>query len=471
MVTFAHTDEGTEEASWAAGGLPVIPELPLGPRELAAMRFLVLAAHPDDETLGAGGLLARLHGLGSEVDVLLCTAGEASHPGSPTVSREELKSIRLAEFAAALGLMGLENRWKYLGLPDSGLAEHRSDLTRRIKEAVAGLGGPAGRIVIVAPYRADGHADHDALGGVAAEIAADGGHALLEYPVWYWLWATPDHSDWQSWVRLPLEPCEQSVKGQAMQEHNSQTKPLSPHPGDEVLLSESFLGHFTRPFEIFAWTAPRELSAGKQDAPAAGKMLHTSKEAQRIFDGIHSRDPDPWKYSTSWYERRKRALTVASLPAEHYDAGLEIGCSIGTLTADLAPRCTNLVAVDASSAALERAAERLAPFPGVTVNHLTLPEGWPAGRYDLVVMSEVGYYFAAGEFDELLEKIRTSMLPGGTLVLCHWRHPISGWELDGEAVHALARDRLKWSTAGLYRERDFLLETLTAPSRAAVPAL
>lgn len=165
------------------------------------------------------------------------------------------------------------------------------------------------------------------------------------------------------------------------------------------------------------------------------------------------------------------ALTVASLPAEHYDAGLEIGCSIGTLTADLAPRCTNLVAVDASSAALERAAERLAPFPGVTVTHLTLPEGWPAGSFDLVVMSEVGYYFPTGEFDELLEKIRTSMLPGGTLVLCHWRHPISGWELDGEAVHALARDRLKWPTAGLYRERDFLLETLTAPSQAAVPAL
>jgi hypothetical protein len=53
--------------------------------------------------------------------------------------------------------------------------------------------------------------------------------------------------------------------------------------------------------------------------------------------------------------------------------------------------------------------------------------------------------------------------PGGTLLLCHWRHPISGWELDGDGVHARARHRLGWRTAGLYRERDFVLETFLAP--------
>lgn len=252
-----------------------------------------------------------------------------------------------------------------------------------------------------------------------------------------------------------------------MQEHASQTRPLSPHPGDEVLLSGSFLRHFSRPFETFAWTAPQEFMPGKPGSP--GTVPRTSKEAQGIFDGIHSREPDPWKYTTSWYERRKRALTLAALPSEHYSAALEIGCSIGTLTEDLAPRCTSLLAVDASGAALAHAAQRLAPFPGVTARQLTLPAEWPAGNYDLVVVSEVGYYLAAGELDALTEKIRDSILPGGTLLLCHWRHPISGWELDGEAVHTRVRDRLAWPTAGLYRERDFLLETLIAPP-AAVPA-
>ncbi|HEU4666898.1 MAG TPA: bifunctional PIG-L family deacetylase/class I SAM-dependent methyltransferase [Arthrobacter sp.] len=467
MVTFVHNEEGTDESAWATRGLPAIPELPLGPQELAAMGFLVLAAHPDDETLGAGGLLARLQNLGAEVEVLLCTAGEASHPGSTTVSRDELTAIRLDEFAAALGSLGLKDRWRYLGLPDSGLAEHTADITRCVREAAAALDTRSGRLAIVAPYRADGHADHDALGAVAATVAADGGYALLEYPIWYWHWAGPEHPDWESWMRLPLEPAEQAAKERALQEHTSQTKPLSPHPGDEVLLSRSFLRHFSRPFETFAWSAPQEFPAGQHDAPGTGKAPHTSKEAQRIFDGVHSREPDPWQYTTSWYERRKRALTVAALPAEHYAAGLEIGCSIGTLTADLAARCTNLLAVDASGAALERAAERLAPFPGVTARHLTLPGEWPAGGYDLVVMSEVGYYFGASEFDALLEKIRESVVPGGTLVLCHWRHRISGWELDGETVHALARGRLAWRTAGLYRERDFLLETLIAPMESA----
>jgi hypothetical protein len=56
------------------------------------------------------------------------------------------------------------------------------------------------------------------------------------------------------------------------------------------------------------------------------------------------------------------------------------------------------------------------------------------------------------------------MTPGGTLLLCHWRHPISGWELDGDSVHAVARNRLRWRTAGLYQERDFLLETLVSPT-------
>lgn len=467
MVTFLHTDEGTDESAWSARGLPVIPELPLGPEELAALRFLVLAAHPDDETLGAGGLLARLHALGAEVEVLLCTAGEASHPGSVTVSREELTARRLAEFAAAMDHMGLKGRWRYLGLPDSGLAKHTAGITRSVSEAAAELAGPAGRLAIVAPYRADGHADHEALGTAAAAVAADNGYALLEYPIWYWHWATPGHPEWHSWVRLPLEPGEQSVKERAMQEHASQTRPLSPHPGDEVLLSQSFLRHFSRPFETFAWTAPQEFMPGKPGGP--GAVPRTSKEAQGIFDAIHSREPDPWKYTTSWYERRKRALTLAALPSEHYSAALEIGCSIGTLTEDLAPRCTSLLAVDASGAALAQAAQRLAPFPGVTAMQLTLPAEWPAGNYDLVVVSEVGYYLAAAELDALIEKTRDSILPGGTLLLCHWRHPISGWELDGEAVHTRVRDRLKWPTAGLYRERDFLLETLIAPM-AAVPA-
>ncbi len=135
---------------------------------------------------------------------------------------------------------------------------------------------------------------------------------------------------------------------------------------------------------------------------------------------------------------------------------------------ELAQRCTTFLAVDASSAALAHAARRLDHLPAARTRHLTVPQDWPDGRFDLIVVSEVGYYLAAGELAELFDRVEAALLPGGTLVLCHWRHPISGWELDGDAVHAAARRQLGWSDAGLYRERDFILEVLTAPLETAV---
>lgn len=461
MVTFSHTDQGTDEASWAASGLAAMAELPLGRQELAAMRFVMLAAHPDDETLGAGGLLALLHSLGADVEVLLCTAGEGSHPDSATTTPEQLAAVRLKEFAAAMEVLGLAGRWQFLGLPDRGLRELTPEIAVRLREAIGRLPGAPEQLAIVAPYRDDGHADHNALGAVAADVAGDGGHALLEYPIWYWLWASPEDPAWRSWARVPLGAEQQAAKRSAMESHQSQIRPLSGLPGDEVLLGEGLLQHFRRSFETFAWTPP--------ESHPDQSTLHSSIDAERIFDAVHSTSEDPWEYTTSWYERRKRALTLAALPQENYQSGLEIGCSIGTLTADLATRCTRLLAVDASSTALELASRRLAPFPGVSTRQLTLPGDWPGGRYDLVAVSEVGYYLSAAEFDLLLQRIQESMAAGGTLLLCHWRHPVSGWELDGDSVHALARNRLRWPTACLYQERDFVLETLVAPGDAGDP--
>lgn len=450
MVTFAHTDSGTDEAAWAASGLGGLGELPLDSGELGDMTFILLAAHPDDESLGAGGLLSRLAGAGADVEVLLCSAGEASHPGSPTTTPEQLAAVRLAEFAAAMSGLGLAGRWQFLELADGKLAQDRAVIARHLAEAVGRHPGPPERLALVAPYRGDGHIDHDTLGAVAAELAAAGGHGLLEYPIWYWLWAAPEHQAWQNWLRLPLSDGEQRAKRDAMRSHSSQVQPLSERRGDEVLLTDRFLGHFERAFEIFAWQPPVSGRRGAADA-------------EGIFVAVHLGAADPWGYEDSWYEQRKRALTLAALPEPKYDAGLEIGCSIGTLSAELAQRCGRFLAVDASSAALVRAARRLAPFAGAEARHLTLPQQWPDGNFDLIVVSEVGYYLTTAELGELFGRIAGALAPGGTLLLCHWRHPVSGWELDGDAVHALARDRLRWPTAGLYRERDFVLETFLAP--------
>lgn len=457
MVTFSHADQGTGEAAWAVSGLDAAPELPLDPAELAGMRFVVLAAHPDDETLGAGGLMASLAALGAEVDVLLCTAGEGSHPDSPTTSPEQLAHTRLAEFSAALAALGLADRWAFLGLPDRGLGEHAGTIAKAVREAARRLPGDPDRLALVAPYRADGHGDHDALGAAAAEVARQDGHALLEYPIWFWHWAAPQVPEWRSWLRFHLDEPARAAKRRAMAEHATQVQPLSPLPGDETLLSGHFLAHFSRPFEVFAWTP----------APTASAQAHSSDDAELVFDGVHGGFTDPWNYTGSWYERRKRALTLAALPEESYESGLEVGCSIGTLTAGLAARCRKMLAVDASGTAVHRARQHLAGCPGVRVEHCVVPGAWPGGTFDLVVVSEVGYYLSAGELGQLWDRIEASLNPGGTLLLCHWRHPIAGWELDGDTVHAMARQRLGWRTAGLYQERDFVLELMVAPGHKA----
>ena len=463
-MSFTHQDAGTSEGSWAASGLAALPELPLDAGELAGQAFIVLAAHPDDESLGAGGLMARLRRLGARVTVLLCTAGEASHPDSPTTTPKQLTDVRLQEFGGALTHLLADPDWRFLALPDGKLAEHRAEVQEALQHAIAdvtaGSGVPAEQITLVAPYRHDGHTDHDTLGSTAAEAAGAGGHGLLEYPIWYWLWADAADHSWHTWLRLPLDPAERQAKAAAMASHSSQVRPLSGQPGDEVLLPPAFLAHFERPFETFEWQRPT--ASGSSGAYAAA-------DAEDVFDAVHTGNDDPWQYTTSWYEHRKRTLTLAALPGLNYTAGLEVGCSIGTLSVELAQRCGSFLAVDASSAALAHAARRLEHIPAARTGHLTVPQDWPDGRFDLIVVSEVGYYLAPGELAELFERVEAALLPGGTLALCHWRHPISGWELDGDSVHAAARRQLGWADAGLYRERDFILEVLVAPGAVEDP--
>ena len=453
MVAFTHADAGTPEAEWAASGVAALAELPLDAAELAARTFVVIAAHPDDETLGAGGLMRKLHAAGADVRVLLCTAGEASHPDSPSTTPEQLAAVRLAEFGSAVPLLAPAATWTYLKLPDGQLAAHTDSIAGSILDAVAASRKDPENVVLVAPYRSDGHTDHDSLGALAARMAQGNGYGLLEFPIWYWLWANPAVDTWRSWVRVPLSRSEQHAKAQAMRAHASQTEPLSELPGDEVLLSDAFQEHFARPWETFAWHPSQ-------------RGTNSAADAERIFDEVHNREDDPWNYTTSWYERRKRALTLAALPQETYASALEIGCSIGTLTEALAPRCQDFLGVDASSAAVSQATTRLEAFPSAHAKHLTLPREWPSGTFDLIVLSEVGYYFSPEELAGLLAHINESTRPGGTLLLCHWRHPISGWELDATSVHAMARQQLGWPTHGLYEEKDFVVEILLAPDAA-----
>ena len=152
------------------------------------------------------------------------------------------------------------------------------------------------------------------------------------------------------------------------------------------------------------------------------------------LDRVHRDSDDPWDVDSP-YERRKRALTLAALPREHYSQALEVGCSVGALAVDLATRCDHLLALDASPAAIELARRRTAEVDNVDVRLARIPPEWPDGRFDLVSISEVGYFLSPGELAEVIMLARAALTDGGHLLLCHWRHEIVGWPLDGPDVH------------------------------------
>jgi SAM-dependent methyltransferase len=185
------------------------------------------------------------------------------------------------------------------------------------------------------------------------------------------------------------------------------------------------------------------------------------------FDAMYAADPDPWGLSSRWYEQRKYALTLAALPRRRYRSAFEPGCSVGVLTEQLAGRCDRLLAVDVAAAAVQVARTRLAGRSHVLVEQRAIPADWPDGRFDLVVLSEVGYYLDPLDLGRLARSAVAALEPGGDLVAVHWRHPVADYPLDGDAVHAELA-----ASSGLERtcrhvEADFLLEIFARTPPAA----
>jgi SAM-dependent methyltransferase len=159
---------------------------------------------------------------------------------------------------------------------------------------------------------------------------------------------------------------------------------------------------------------------------------HTTSLPPGYFDERYAADPDPWNFEGSPYERDKYDATLAALPRPHYAAALEIGCSIGVLTAALAPRCDALTALDVAEAALDRARARCRDLPAVRLLRAQVPGEWPEGAFDLILLSEVVYYLDAGDVARLAARVCGSLRPGGDVVLVHWtgetHYPLTGDE-------------------------------------------
>ncbi|HLM32737.1 MAG TPA: SAM-dependent methyltransferase [Gaiellaceae bacterium] len=176
------------------------------------------------------------------------------------------------------------------------------------------------------------------------------------------------------------------------------------------------------------------------------------------FENLYARSTDPWGFETSEYERRKYKRTLESLGDRRFRRAFEAGSSIGVFTVMLAPRCDELLAVDTSQKAVEIAGERLAEHPRVRVERRTLPEEMPAGPFDLIVASEVLYYWPQEVVLEALRRFEGILAPEGVLVAVHWRKETRTYPLQGDEVHELLVRHTRLANVRTIKEPEYRLD-------------
>jgi len=176
------------------------------------------------------------------------------------------------------------------------------------------------------------------------------------------------------------------------------------------------------------------------------------------FEGLYAESGDPWDFETSEYEQKKYARTLAVLGGRTFRRALEAGASIGVFTEMLADRCDELLAVDVSERAVAEARRRLSGRGHVRVERRTLPEEMPDGPFDLIVASEVLYYFPREEMLALLQGFERELARGGSLLAVHWRRETKTYPLQGDEVHELLAQNTRLRNTETIVEPDYRLD-------------
>ncbi len=159
---------------------------------------------------------------------------------------------------------------------------------------------------------------------------------------------------------------------------------------------------------------------------------------ESFFEAKYRADPDPWNFAKSEYENRRYDATMQALEGRRFRRALEPGCSIGVLTERLTYYCAAVDAFDISETVVCEAMKRCS---GTTakITHGALPHNIPSAAYDLIVFSEIGYYFEELELRAIIDRLVRILEPGGILLAAHWTGHSSDHILHGERVHDIIR--------------------------------
>jgi LmbE family N-acetylglucosaminyl deacetylase len=213
----------------------------------AGSRLVVVAPHPDDETVSAGGLIHDVIRLDREVLIVGVTPGDASHPGSSLWPRGELIAQRRAERLAALKELGQPTaNVREMGIADGHVAAAADELTDLLT-SLLGI-----RDVVVSPWRFDGHPDHESAAECAQQACRASGASSLQAPIWGWHWAEPDSDLIPSTAPklLPLGERASAAKRHAIKCFTSQLTP-DPSTGADPILAGWAIARLSRDTEVF----------------------------------------------------------------------------------------------------------------------------------------------------------------------------------------------------------------------------
>jgi len=173
--------------------------------------------------------------------------------------------------------------------------------------------------------------------------------------------------------------------------------------------------------------------------------------APEAFEALYRSREDPWDFATAPSEQRRYDVLETMLARPRYSSGYEPGCSVGVLTRRLAARCDRLRAIDVSPTAVARARRRCREQPGVTIEVGSLASD-ATGGHDLVVLSEIGYYFEGAALTAALDRVIGALRPGGTLAACHWTAFSPDHPIRGQVVHAHLH--LRWDLIPVAHHRE-----------------
>ena len=185
-----------------------------------------------------------------------------------------------------------------------------------------------------------------------------------------------------------------------------------------------------------------------------------------FFEAKYQRaaDSDPWQFATASYEVQRYEAIMQALNGRRYSRAFEPGCSVGVLTEQLATVCDQVDAYDFSLTAVAAAKARCAHLPGVAIHCEALSSDAPWASFELIVLSEIGYYFTAGDWRELIKAMVDQMQPGTVLLASHWLGTSADHVQTGAAVHAAIGDLLLRRTL-LQQHPGFRLERWIRVSR------